>query len=118
MRKLHNMEISLSGMGLLDVFLRDGALYFAVMALANLANIFTFYFSRPALKGFLSTPASCVSVTLCSRLVLHLYEVATPASSASESSLGAMSTVNLTSRIELGTSMDDRGDVESIDSSR
>ncbi|KAH8998017.1 hypothetical protein EDB92DRAFT_1317246 [Lactarius akahatsu] len=45
MRKLHNMEFSLSGVGLLDVLLRDGALYFAVMALANLANIFTFYFS-------------------------------------------------------------------------
>jgi len=115
MRKLHNMEISLSGMGLLDVFLRDGAIYFAVIALANLANIFTFYFSRPALKGFLSTPASCVSVILCSRLVLHLYEVATPASSSySESSLESMSAVNFTTRIELGTSIDDR----SVDSSR
>jgi hypothetical protein len=131
MRKLHNMEISLSGKGLLDVFLRDGAIYFAVMALANLANIFTFYFSRPALKGFLSTPASwfvirisawgiltavpnapcfltSISVTLCSRLVLHLYEVATPASSASESSVESNPTVNLTTRIELGTCMDDR----------
>jgi len=29
MRKLHNMEISLSGTGLLDVLLRDGAIYFA-----------------------------------------------------------------------------------------
>ncbi|KAI9432964.1 hypothetical protein H4582DRAFT_2082796 [Lactarius indigo] len=118
MRKLHNMEINLSGMGLLDVLLRDGALYFAVMALANLANIFTFYFSRPALKGFLSTPASCVSVTLCSRLVLHLYEVATPASSIAESSLESVSAVNLTTRIELGMSMDDRSEVYSVESSR
>lgn len=115
MRTLHNMEIRLSGMGLLDVFLRDGAIYFAVMALANLANIFTFYFAMPAFKGFLSTPASCVSVTLCSRLVLHLYEVATP---VSESSLESTSAVNFTTRIELGTSMDDRGDVESVESSR
>ncbi|KAH9171083.1 hypothetical protein EDB89DRAFT_1193700 [Lactarius sanguifluus] len=105
-------------MGLLDVLLRDGALYFAVMALANLANIFTFYFSRPALKGFLSTPASCVSVTLCSRLVLHLYEVATPASSIAESSPELVSTVNLTSRIELGMTMDDRSEAESVESSR
>ncbi|KAH9063244.1 hypothetical protein EDB87DRAFT_1708483 [Lactarius vividus] len=135
MRKLHNMEISLSGVGLLDVLLRDGALYFAVMALANLANIFTFYASPPffwsglfpseltpdvppALKGFLSTPASCVSVTLCSRLVLHLYEVATPASSIAESSAESVSTVNLTSRIELGMTMDDRSEVESVESSR
>ncbi|KAH9036859.1 hypothetical protein EDB85DRAFT_2204062 [Lactarius pseudohatsudake] len=146
MCKLHNMEISLSGMGLLDVLLRDGALYFAVMALANLANIFTFYASppffwfglfpseltpavpvfhgekptptRPALKGFLSAPASCVSVTLCSRLVLHLYEVATPASSIAESSPELVSTVNLTSHIELGITTDDRSEVESVESSR
>ncbi|KAH8993603.1 hypothetical protein EDB86DRAFT_2928760 [Lactarius hatsudake] len=118
MRKLHNMAISLSGVGLLDVLLRDGALYFAVMALANLANIFTFYFSRPALKGFLSTPASCVSVTLCSRLVLHLYEVATPASSIAESSPDLVSAVNLTSRIELGMITDDRSELESVGSSR
>lgn len=118
MRKLHNMDISLSGVGLLDVLLRDGALYFAVMALANLANIFTLYFSTPALKGFLSTPASCVSVTLCSRLVLHLYEVGTPASSIAESSPELVSTVNLTSRIELGITTDDRSEVESVESSR
>jgi len=91
------------------------------MAIANIANIFTFYFSRPPLKGFLSTPASCVSVTLCSRLVLHLYEVATPASSASDSSLESMPANDFTTRIELelGMSMDDdRNDVESVDSSR
>jgi len=43
MRKLHSMEMSLSGMSLLDVFLRDDAIYFAAMTLANLAIIFTFY---------------------------------------------------------------------------
>jgi len=102
----------------LDVFLRDGVIYFAVMALANLANIFTFYFSGPALKGFLSAPASCVSVTLCSRLALHLYEVATPASSVSNSSLESISVVNFTTRIELGTSMVDRSGVELVESSR
>ncbi|KII92511.1 hypothetical protein PLICRDRAFT_172593 [Plicaturopsis crispa FD-325 SS-3] len=38
--------------------LRDGALYFGVMALATLANVLTFYLSPPLLKGFLSTLAS------------------------------------------------------------
>ncbi|KAF8273729.1 hypothetical protein EI94DRAFT_1172137 [Lactarius quietus] len=131
MRKLHSVEMSLSGMSLLDVFLRDDAIYFAelsfdrtrrsplssfnpsfnpcsAMTLANLAIIFTFY---PAPKGFLSTPASC----LCSRLVLHLHEVATP-HSASESSLELISAIDLTTRIELVTSVDDHSDV--IESSR
>ncbi|KAH9015855.1 hypothetical protein EDB84DRAFT_1525191 [Lactarius hengduanensis] len=95
----------------------------SVMALANLANIFTLYASPPlflpALKGFLSTPASWSRFgTLCSRLVLHLYEVATPASSIAESSPELVSTVNLTSRIELGITTDDRSEVESVESSR
>ncbi|KAF5352921.1 hypothetical protein D9758_007969 [Tetrapyrgos nigripes] len=36
---------SMERMPLLHMILRDGAFYFAVMALANLANIFTFYFA-------------------------------------------------------------------------
>ncbi|KAN0136843.1 hypothetical protein V8E53_005284 [Lactarius tabidus] len=62
MRKLHNMEFSLSGMGLLDVFLRDGAIYLAVMALANLANIFTFYFSR--VRNRPSTPSDLTLIVV------------------------------------------------------
>ncbi|THU80629.1 hypothetical protein K435DRAFT_939358 [Dendrothele bispora CBS 962.96] len=40
---------------ILDIILRDGASYFVVMALANLANIFTFY---PYTRGGLSTFSS------------------------------------------------------------
>ncbi|KAG6906442.1 hypothetical protein DXG01_013925 [Tephrocybe rancida] len=53
---------------------RDGAIYFAVMALANLANILTFYFCGPFMRGGLSTFASGISVTMMSRLMLNLHE--------------------------------------------
>ncbi|KAJ7115093.1 hypothetical protein C8R43DRAFT_125057 [Mycena crocata] len=52
---------------------RDGAMYFGVMALANLANIATYYFTNPMLPGSLATFASCISVTMISRLILNLH---------------------------------------------
>ncbi|KAJ7048475.1 hypothetical protein C8F01DRAFT_1339661 [Mycena amicta] len=55
------------------LILRDGALYFGAMALANLGNILTFYLAGPVLAGALSTIASCVSVTMVSRLMLNLH---------------------------------------------
>ncbi|KAJ7487992.1 hypothetical protein FB451DRAFT_1390956 [Mycena latifolia] len=58
------------------LILRDGALYFAAMALANLLNIVTFYLSGPILAGSLSTFASCMSVALMSRLMLNLHQKA------------------------------------------
>ncbi|KAJ7135668.1 hypothetical protein C8R44DRAFT_768839 [Mycena epipterygia] len=53
---------------------RDGAMYFGIMALANLANIATYYFSAPVLPGSLATFANCISVTMISRLILNLHE--------------------------------------------
>ncbi|KAI0310715.1 hypothetical protein OF83DRAFT_1178264 [Amylostereum chailletii] len=64
------------GLGLVDLMFRDGAIYFIVMALANISNILTFYFASPALKGVLSTFASCISITMMSRLMLNLHEAA------------------------------------------
>ncbi|KIY48968.1 hypothetical protein FISHEDRAFT_14263, partial [Fistulina hepatica ATCC 64428] len=61
---------------ILAVVLRDGAIYFAIMALCNLANIITFYFSESFFKGGLSTFASCISVTMMSRLMLNLHQSA------------------------------------------
>ncbi|KII83334.1 hypothetical protein PLICRDRAFT_450465 [Plicaturopsis crispa FD-325 SS-3] len=60
------------------LLLRDGALYFGVMALANLSNILTFYLSSPLLKGCLSTFASNFSVLLMSRLMLNMHKHASP----------------------------------------
>ncbi|KAI0674479.1 hypothetical protein C8Q78DRAFT_1076115 [Trametes maxima] len=58
---------------IVSLILRDGALYFAVMASVNFANTLTFYFLEPILRGCLSTFASSVSVTMMSRLMLNLY---------------------------------------------
>ncbi|KAF7350308.1 hypothetical protein MVEN_01335100 [Mycena venus] len=56
--------------------LRDGALYFAIIALVNLCNIVSFYLAGPILSGTLSTFASCMSVTLMARLMLNLHRTA------------------------------------------
>ncbi|KAG7448397.1 uncharacterized protein BT62DRAFT_1003114 [Guyanagaster necrorhizus] len=81
---------------ILSLILRDGGIYFAVMALANLSNILTFYLApvnntflehnpsypllvpwQPFLRGSLSSFASCISVTMMSRLMLNLHQTAT-----------------------------------------
>lgn len=102
-RKVHNMANS-SVVGLLDVILRDGALYFFVMALANTANILSFYHIAGPFKAMYITPASCVASTLCSRLVLNLYDVAPQdGTTDSDSSPEPRTTGILTTR---GISMD------------
>ncbi|KAF5352990.1 hypothetical protein D9758_007967 [Tetrapyrgos nigripes] len=50
------------------------AVYYVVMALANLANILTFYLAGPYMRGGISTLSSATSVTMVSRLMLHLHE--------------------------------------------
>jgi hypothetical protein len=56
--------------------MRDGVLYYAVVALANLANVVTFYAAPPLLRGVLSSPASVIAVTMCARLMLNVHESA------------------------------------------
>ncbi|KAJ6562119.1 hypothetical protein B0H19DRAFT_1259722 [Mycena capillaripes] len=58
------------------LIIRDGALYFAVMLLSNLANILTFITHSPVLPGSLATFATCISATMMSRLMLNLHEKA------------------------------------------
>ncbi|KAJ6564974.1 hypothetical protein DFH09DRAFT_1145416 [Mycena vulgaris] len=60
---------------IINLLIRDGAIYFVIMALMNLANILTYYIAGPLLRGSLSTMASCMSVTLTSRLMLNLHSV-------------------------------------------
>ncbi|KAK7455229.1 hypothetical protein VKT23_011102 [Stygiomarasmius scandens] len=55
-----------------DHLLTLGSLYFVVVALSNMINILTFYLTEPAFRGALTTFASCVSVTMMSRLILNL----------------------------------------------
>ncbi|KAH8795190.1 hypothetical protein DL96DRAFT_1649219 [Flagelloscypha sp. PMI_526] len=68
---------------ILDVMLRDGAIYFLVMIIANAANVATFYALGPRLRGSLSTMASTVSVTMTSRLILNIHQKADHLNSSS-----------------------------------
>ncbi|KAF9555897.1 hypothetical protein CPC08DRAFT_695019 [Agrocybe pediades] len=63
-------------MPILYLILRDGAIYFAVMALCNFANILTFYCAGPFIRGSLSTFSSAMSVTMMTRLILNLHQTA------------------------------------------
>ncbi|EIN09105.1 hypothetical protein PUNSTDRAFT_52499 [Punctularia strigosozonata HHB-11173 SS5] len=57
---------------LFTVLLRDGAIYFAVLALSSLANILTFVLSSPALRGVLTIPTNVLAATLISRLMINV----------------------------------------------
>lgn len=58
---------------LVKIVVRDGAAYFAIMALSTLANILTFYMAGPLARGSLSTFAGSMSVTTMCRLMLNLH---------------------------------------------
>ncbi|THU81418.1 hypothetical protein K435DRAFT_785022 [Dendrothele bispora CBS 962.96] len=66
------LEATSGRQSLATVLIRDGFLYFLAMTLANLSNILSFYFTAPAFRGGLATFASCISVTMMSRLMLNL----------------------------------------------
>ncbi|KAJ6568992.1 hypothetical protein B0H19DRAFT_1256677 [Mycena capillaripes] len=61
---------------ILSHMMRDGALYFAVIALVNLGNILMYYLGNPWIAGSLSWFTTTLSVTMISRLMLHLHKVA------------------------------------------
>jgi hypothetical protein len=63
-----------SALDVAGVVWRDGALYYVIMVLLNVANVITFYVCEPLLKGALSTPSSAILALLCSRLMLNLHE--------------------------------------------
>ncbi|KAF7289774.1 hypothetical protein MIND_01351300 [Mycena indigotica] len=62
------------------LFVRDGAMYFGIVALVNLLNILTYYLDNHLLcPGSLATIAIYVSVTAISRLLLNLHSYAADA---------------------------------------
>ncbi|KAF8874535.1 hypothetical protein BD779DRAFT_251481 [Infundibulicybe gibba] len=69
-----NIKIRARRLTVITLLFRDGTIYFGVTALANLANILTFYFCGPHLRGGLSTFSSSISVTMLSRFMLNLHE--------------------------------------------
>ncbi|KIM84273.1 hypothetical protein PILCRDRAFT_818609 [Piloderma croceum F 1598] len=91
--------ISMRRINIVSLVLRDGATYYAVMALANLANILTFYLARPMLKGCLTSFASCISVTMMSRLMLNLHSAASAGIFSTSPTSDTSSGVAFTSRV-------------------
>jgi len=57
---------------LIDILIRDGVVYFAIMTAANLANILTLLLAAPISKGVASTWVNIISITMMSRLMLNL----------------------------------------------
>ncbi|KAJ7128519.1 hypothetical protein C8R44DRAFT_979192 [Mycena epipterygia] len=57
---------------LVEILARDGALYFGIIVLANLANVLTLYLGDIMIAGILSWWTTSLSVTLISRLNLNL----------------------------------------------
>ncbi|KAF8206695.1 hypothetical protein K438DRAFT_1816308 [Mycena galopus ATCC 62051] len=58
------------------VIVRDGAMYFAIICLANLANILIYYLGDMYTAASLSAFTASISVTMICRLMLNLYEAA------------------------------------------
>lgn len=57
---------------LTHILLRDGAIYFGIMAAVTLSNILSFLLSADADRGFMTTFANIMSSTMLSRLMLNL----------------------------------------------
>ncbi|KAJ7890293.1 hypothetical protein B0H13DRAFT_2341124 [Mycena leptocephala] len=63
-------------MPIYTLIIRDGAMYFAALALTNLVNIATFIIDGPLTPGSLTSFTTCISVTIVCRLVMNVYEKA------------------------------------------
>ncbi|KIK50364.1 hypothetical protein GYMLUDRAFT_462208 [Collybiopsis luxurians FD-317 M1] len=61
---------------LVYIILRDGSLYFGVVAIANAINISTFYYPWPFTRAAPAGFSSSMSVTMMSRLMFNLHKAA------------------------------------------
>ncbi|KAJ7252444.1 hypothetical protein C8J57DRAFT_1474116 [Mycena rebaudengoi] len=79
---------------ILDYMVRDGALYFAVLALVNLVNILMYYEVLPLLVRLPSELCRrlpvCLSITMVSRLMLNLHKARDVGIVTDESILSSM----------------------------
>ncbi|KAF4616708.1 hypothetical protein D9613_008373 [Agrocybe pediades] len=84
------------GVDLLDILLRDGAIYFSVMIASNLGNILTFVFGGPFTRGVATTFMNIVSSVMISRLMLNLRNPTLVTHSQRDSFVPTMTYPNLT----------------------
>ncbi|KAJ7484783.1 hypothetical protein B0H11DRAFT_2231460 [Mycena galericulata] len=61
-----------SDVNLLTVLIRDGSIYFGVIAMSNLANILTFLLGGPYTRGIATTFTNVISSIMIPRLMLNL----------------------------------------------
>jgi len=90
---------------ILDFMVHDGAMYFAVLALVNLANILMYYIGDPWTAASLSWFTSTISVTMICRLMLNLHEAA---------DIGIFTEHSTILSIQFAHSLSDRDDEESV----
>jgi len=64
--------IRAGGHGIVKTLVRDGVLYYLVMAAAHLSNILTYLLGDPLIKGVVTTLANNISITMISRIMINL----------------------------------------------
>lgn len=72
MTVLKSLTLRAKEQALISVLLRDGAIYFSVMMVANLANILTFVLGGPFTRGMGTIFVNVISSVMISRLMLNL----------------------------------------------
>ncbi|KAF8139312.1 hypothetical protein K438DRAFT_1996169 [Mycena galopus ATCC 62051] len=73
----HNV-MKLVESSLIKRMMKDGAMYFGIIVLANLANVFTLYFGDILTAGILAWWTTSLSVALIARLGLNLQRAGAP----------------------------------------
>ncbi|EGN97589.1 hypothetical protein SERLA73DRAFT_184349 [Serpula lacrymans var. lacrymans S7.3] len=63
---------SVSGRNLINILMRDGAMYFAVMIMINIVSILAYLLPPLGLKGIITTTANALSGTMVSRMMLNI----------------------------------------------
>ncbi|KAF7761903.1 hypothetical protein Agabi119p4_9895 [Agaricus bisporus var. burnettii] len=61
-----------SGVGLLTMIMRDGTVYFGIVATLNLTNILVLVLANPVNRGSMGTPMNVMSSIMMTRLMLNL----------------------------------------------
>jgi len=76
LRRAHtyHRSIGLRSQSLLGTMVRDGAVYFGMICVVNMANIFMLYYGDIVTAGSLAWVASSISVTMISRLILNIHK--------------------------------------------
>ncbi|KAJ7063882.1 hypothetical protein C8F01DRAFT_1129685 [Mycena amicta] len=70
--RLHAHGAGARGGGLIEILLRDGSVYFALMVISNACNIATYTMAGPFLRGSATTVTNVTSSIMISRLMLNL----------------------------------------------